>query len=183
MSWRGRLLCASLVLGAVLVPVAGGGRSATQVKGTVTLAAFDPKKACTFSNGTLSKPLGPLAKGSKVVLAQCSATGTYAGLPHATGASYAWDWYLQLGKNGATTGAAVEIGGLTLKTGSASTVLIMEGLQKPVGAQTSAHAAALTTGEWGVKGGTKVSGTYTFETTRTGTKFSSSVLKVTGSIK
>jgi len=182
MSWRGRLLCSSLVLGAVLAPVAGGGRLATPVNGTVTLAAFDPKKACTFSNGTLSKALGPLVKGSKVVLAQCSATGTYAGLPRATGASYGWDWYLQVGKNGATTGLAVEIGGLTLKTASGSKVLIMEGLQKPVGVQTSAKASALTTGEWGVKGATKVSGTYTFETERKGSKFTASSLKVKGSI-
>ena len=180
MVWLGRLACVPLVLGAVLAPVAGGSSGATPVNGMLTLAAFNPNTACKFSNYTLTKPAGPMKAGQRTLLAQCSVTGKYSGSPHATAASYGWNWYLAVGSNGKTTGLAAEYGALSLTTAAGPLLLLTTGLQKPVGAQTSAHAKGMSTGTWLVRGaGGK--GTYSFTTERKGSTFTTAVIRVKGS--
>jgi len=179
------------VAGAALLCVAAA-RAATRVSGSLTLGAFDPQQACKFTPArmaALPKSFGAAASaipsGSNVLLAQCSPSSPstkYTGTPETQAAGYGWNWTLAVGKNGKTTGLAVETGSviLILKTGG-QIKLQTVGVQKPVGAQTSAHAKGLTKGTWTVLGG-KGSGTYTFATERNGSTFTKAVLHLSGSV-
>jgi len=181
MWWPGSVACATLALSAVFVPMAGGGALASAVNGTLTLAPFNPSKACKFSNYTLTQPAGPLKVGQKTLVGQCLATGTFSGVPHSTAAAYGWNWYLAVGANGKTTGLAEEYGAASLTTTSGKLVLLTTGTQQPVGAQTSLHAKGMTTGTWLLKGG-RGGGSYTYQTERKGSKFTTAVIRLSGSI-
>jgi hypothetical protein len=165
---------------------------ATPVSGNLTLASFDPKQACKFMSTTmpaLPASYGPavraIAAGSKVLLAQCSPGSPatkFTGAPATRTAGYGWNWWLAVGKNGKTTGLAVELGNAVLvpPTGTQLTLQLV-GVQHPVGPQTSSHAKGLTTGTWTLTGG-KGSGSYTFKTERKGSMFTTAVVHLSGSL-
>ena len=127
---------------------------ATPVSGNLTLASFDPKQACKFMSTTmpaLPTSYGPavraIAAGSKVLLAKCSPGSPatkFTGTPATRSAGYGWNWWLAVGKNGRTTGLAVELGNAVLvpATGTQLTLQLI-GVQHPVGPQTSSHAGRI----------------------------------------
>src|SRR5713101_5037287 len=113
-----RMRAVLAVLAAALVATAFA-YGATRVSGNLTLASFGTQ-ACKFTSTTmpaLPKSLGPalsaIAPGTKVLQAQCS-PGSPAtrlvGAPATRSAGYGWNWWLAVGKNGKTTGLAVELG-------------------------------------------------------------------------
>jgi hypothetical protein len=151
-------------LGCAFVPVAAAAdRSANfALAGSVTLRPVNMQKDCHLS-------LGP-----GVVIEECAQMGAYLGTPSPAGASYGWRWDLEV-KDNATTGHAPETGRLLLSFGAAGTLTIDTiGTRSPVGPQTAAAARAKTRGTWKIDSGTgsfkgkKGSGTYTFNTSRTG---------------
>ena len=133
----------------------------SSVNGTLKLSPFSPQTACRFSPFVLTKQSGPLRAGTKTLLAQCSAKGTFAGSPKKGAAGYGWNWYLQVGSDGKTTGLAAEYGVVTVPTPAGPARLLTIGVQKPVGPQTSQHAKGLSTGTWKATGGLSAKGTAT----------------------
>jgi hypothetical protein len=171
---------------------AAAAHAATKVDGDLTLGPFNPQQACKFTPAkmaALPKSFGAAASaippGSNVLLAQCSPTSPstkFTGTPGTQAAGYGWNWTLAVGKNGKTTGLAVETGSVILIPRSGAQIKLETiGVQKPVGPQTSAHAKGLTKGTWTVIGG-KGSGTYTFTTERRGSTFTTAVLHLSGSV-
>jgi hypothetical protein len=168
-------------VGIVLV-VDGVAGAATPVTGTLTLKPFNPQNACKFSKTVTKVTAGPVKAGSKVLLAQCSAHGTFTGSVKVVDAGYGWNWYLQISANGKTTGVAAEYGAVTLSPVTGGLIeLLTVGIQSPVGPQTSAHAKGMTKGTWKAKSG-QGTGTYTFTTERNGSTFTSAVLHLSGSV-
>jgi hypothetical protein len=176
----------------LLLASASSAAASTRVSGTLTLGAFDPQKSCTFSPArmaALPASLGAAARaippGSNVLLAKCNPSSPatkFTGSPATKAAGYGWNWTLAVGKNGKTTGIAVETGTVVLiRTSGPQLTLQLIGVQRPVGAQTSAHAKGFTTGTWTALG-TKGSGTYTFSTERKGSTFTTAVLHLSGSV-
>ena len=161
-------------------PVQSNTRASIRVQGIVTLRAINIKQRCKFSGRT-----------AKVLIATCAQFGTYAGTPGPAGASYAWRWYLEVGPKGATTGNAVERSRLALNFGKLGILrLTMIGRQVPVGAVSKNAANGKTTGTWKFESGTKGlagrqgSGTYVFETSRTGaTTFQIARLTLSGTLR
>jgi len=182
----GRFLASLVVLAAVAAAAAGPGqgRGSSALSATVTLKPFNPQQVCKFSPFRLKKAIGPMPVGTKTLVAQCGPVhGTVIGSSKAVDAAYNWNWYLQIGPNGKTTGLAGEYGALTLVESGGTTVQVLTtGLQAPVGPQTSTHAKGLTTGTWRATGAHTGSGTYTFTTERTGSTFTVARLQLKGSI-
>jgi hypothetical protein len=158
--------------------VAAAGSQPVRLQGTVTLAAVNTAKACKFSGG------------ATVLTALCHQSGAFAGKPGAADAVYSWRWDLEVGKTGKTTGNATEVGNLTLTFGELGVLrLTTRGQQVPVGTPSTSSARGKTTGRWTFKSGTKSfagrhgSGTYVFETSRTGpTIFQVARLTLMGSL-
>jgi hypothetical protein len=143
--------------------VAAAGAQPVRLQGTVTLAAVNTAKQCKFSGG------------ATVLTAFCRQSGTFVGKPGAAGAAYSWRWELEVGKTGKTTGNATEVGNIALNFGDRGVLRVTtRGQQVPVGTPSTSSAGGRTTGRWTLKSGTKSfagrqgSGTYVFETSRTG---------------
>jgi hypothetical protein len=162
---RRKVLVAALLAAAAVAaqPVGSATRAAIQLKGAVKLTPVNVEKHCTFTAGT------------NVLTALCQQSGIYSGKPGAAGAAYSWRWNLEVGKNGRTTGYAPEVGELALNFGGLGVLRVTtKGRQVPVGTPTTTAAKGKTTGRWTYKSGTKAlkgrrgSGTYVFETSRTG---------------
>jgi hypothetical protein len=158
--------------------VAAAGSQPVPLHGTVTLGAVNSAKNCRFSGG------------ATVLTALCHQSGPFAGKPRAADAAYSWRWDLELGKDGNTTGNATEAGTLTLDFGGLGVLRVTtRGRQVPVGIPSRSSARGRTTGRWTFKSGTKSfagrhgSGTYVFETARTGpTTFQVARLTLSGSL-
>jgi hypothetical protein len=162
----------------VIALVAAAGSQPVRLQGTVTLGAVNSAKHCKFSGG------------ATVLTAICHQSGPFAGKPGAADGTYSWRWDLELGKDGNTTGNATEVGTVTLDFGGLGVIRVTtRGRQVPIGTPSRISARGRTTGHWTFKSGTKTftgkhgSGTYVFETSRTGsTTFQVARLTLTGSL-
>ena len=177
----------AVVAGFVVASTATAALAATPLNGDIKLTPFSPQKACEFSSRKMPAIPGPIAPGTVVLLAQCGGAagprGSFSGSPATRGAGYGWNWYLAVGKNGKTTGLAVELGTAVLVPArGAQITLQLTGVQRPAGPQTSTHAKGFTKGTWRSLT-RKGSGTYTFSTERKGSVFTTATLHLEGSLR
>jgi hypothetical protein len=178
---RSLILVASVIAAAVAAqPLASQTRASVRVNGVATLTAVNIQQRCKF-----------IGSGAKLLIATCQQFGAYAGKPGRAGASYSWRWYLEVGPKGTTTGKASERGSLALNFGKLGILrMTTTGRQVPVGPVTKDAAKGRTTGTWKYESGTKAlaaragSGTYVFETSRTGTTtFQVARLTLSGTVR